>query len=255
MVEGDFDGWWRETAVTRARKTRVATAVKSIKDFYALGRQIPPKRSPRDAYGQGDLTAAAEKLGVSVELARQARQFADRGAGYTREELDELCDLIRQAQPHQADDLPVFGRTHVVRLLTVPKGRRAKLQRAAVEGGWSSNRLAYEVGVRFGPRRHGGRRRRLPADDLGVLTQAEQFCESWRRWVGLLTPDPEQQEAKTKAASLDALPARVRRLVREADAAMAKLHGAATDELKARRPGRAVRHQFQKVETEGGGRR
>jgi hypothetical protein len=222
----------------------VAAAVKSIEDFYALGRQIPPKLPPGETYGEGDLAAAAKKLCVSVELARQARQFADPEAGYTRKELDELCDLIRQVQPDQADDLPVFGRTHVVRLLTVPKGRRAKLQRAAVAGGWSSNRLAYEVGVRFGPRRHGGRKRRLPADDLGVLTQAEQFCESWRRWVGLLTTDPEQPEGKSKTPSVNDLPPRVRRLVRDANAAMAGLHAAATDELKARRPGRAVRHRF-----------
>jgi hypothetical protein len=238
--------------VSQARKTRVAAAVKSIKAMYALGRKIPPKRSPKEAYSQGELAGAAEKLGVSAEFARQARQLADPTAGYTREELDELCELIREVQPDQADDLPVFGRTHVVRLLSVPKGRRGKLQRDAVASGWSSNRLAHEVGVRFGPRRHGGRKRRLPADDLGLLAQAERFCESWRRWVGLVTPDPERKGTKTKALSLDDLPARVRKLVGEADAALKKLHQAATDELKARRPGRAVRHQFR--EAEDGGR-
>jgi hypothetical protein len=235
-------------AVSQARKTRVAAAVKSIKDFYALGRKIPPKRSPREAYGQGDLAEVAEKLGVSVEFSRQARQLADPEAGgYTREELNELCDLIRRGQPDQSDDLPVFGRTHVVRLLTVPKGRRAKLQRAAVEGGWSSNRLAYEVGVRFGPRRHGGRKRRLPEDVVGLLAQAARMCETWRRWIGLVTLDPEQPKVKTKAPSLDDLPPKIRRLVRGADAAMAKVHEATTDELKTRRPGRAVRHQFREA--------
>jgi hypothetical protein len=64
----------------------------------------------------------------------------------------------------------------------------------------------------------------------------------------------QQKGTKSKAPSLDDLPARVRRLIREADAAMTKLHEAATDELKARRPGRAVRHQFQKAEGDGGGR-
>jgi hypothetical protein len=237
-----------EAAVSQARKAKVTAAVRAIRDFYALGRKIPPKRSPREAYSQGDLAAAAERLGVPVEIARQARQFANPTHGYTREELDELCELIRRGQPDQADDLPVFGRTHVVRLLTVPKGRRARLQRAAVAGGWSSNRLAYEVGVRFGPRRHGGRKRRLPADALGLLTQVEGLCESWRRWVALVTPDPELPEAKSKAPTLNDLPPRVRRLVRDADVALAKLHEAATNELMARRPDRAVRHQFRKSE-------
>ena len=42
----------------------------------------------------------------------------------------------------------------------------------------------------------------------------------------------------------------VRQRVRDADAAMAALHQAATDELKARRPGRSVRHQFRKAAAE-----
>ena len=63
-----------------------------------------------------------------------------------------------------------------------------------------------------------------------------------------MTPGTDQKEAKTSAPTLDDLPPTVRRRVREADAAVAALHRAATDELKARRPGRSVRHQFRKAE-------
>lgn len=57
-------------------------------------------------------------------------------------------------------------------------------------------------------------------------------------------PGPGAAEGETKAPSLDDLPPGGRRLVKDADAAMAKFHEAATEELMARRPGRAVRHQF-----------
>jgi hypothetical protein len=40
--------------------------------------------------------------------------------------------------------------------------------------------------------------RRLPNDTLGILAQVERMCESWRLWVGLPTPDPEQPKGKPR---------------------------------------------------------
>ena len=87
-------------------------------------------------------------------------------------------------QPGQDDGLAVFGRTHVIRLLSVrPRSTRAKLQRMAVVNGWSTSRLEAEIARRFGTRRDGGRRRAIPADAVGLLTQVEGMCETWGRLV------------------------------------------------------------------------
>jgi hypothetical protein len=244
-----------EVAVSQARKAKVAAAVKAIREFYALGRSLPKKQAHRDAYDQGTVEAEAKKRGINPDTVRKARQFADAVAGgYTPAEVNDLCRLIAAVQPGQDDGDAVFGRTHIIRLLSVKKQFRASLQEAAVRKGWSTGELEARIAARYGSRRDGGRKRRLPSDALGLLTQVERMCEGWRRWVALVTPDPERPEGKSKAPSLDDLPPRVRRLVRDADAAMAKLHEAATEELKARRPGRAVRHQFRKAGGEPGDR-
>ena len=240
--------------MSQARRAKVTAAVRAIRDFYALGQSVPKKQAHKDAYDQGTVDAEAKKRGINPDTLRKARQFADAAGGYTPGEVNDLCRLISTVQPDQDDGDAVFGRTHLIRLLSVPKHRRAALQEAAVRGGWSTGELEARIAARYGSRRDGGRKRRLPSDALGLLTQAERFCESWRRWVGLLSPDPEQLKGKSKAPTLDDLPPRVRRLVQDADAVMAKLHEAATEELKARRPGRAVRHQFRKAEDEAGDR-
>jgi hypothetical protein len=237
----------REAAVSQARRTRVAAAVKAIRDFYVLGRAVPEKQAHKDAYDQGTVDAEAQKLGINPDTVRKARQFADPAVGYAPAEVTDLCRLIAAVQPGQADELSVFGRTHLIRLLSVKKQFRAGLQEAAVRGGWSTSAFEALIASRYGSRRDGGRKRRLPTDALGLLTQVERLCEGWRRWVALVTPAPEQQDKKTTTPSLVDLPPRVRRLIRDADAAMAKLHEAATDDLKARRPSRAVRHQFRKA--------
>lgn len=240
--------------MSQARKTKVAAAVKAIRDFYALGRSLPRKQAHKDAYDQGTVDAEAKKRGINPDTVRKARQFADPTGGYTPAEVNDLCRLISKVQPGQDDGDAVFGRTHVIRLLSVPKHRRAGLQEAAIRGGRSTGELEARIAAKYGSRRDGGRKRRLPSDALGLLAQAERLCESWRRWVALVTPDPELPEGKSKAPSLDDLPPRIRRLVREADAAVAKLHETATEELKARRPSRAVRHQFRKAGGEAGDR-
>jgi len=238
--------------VSQARKTRVGAAVKAIRDFHALGRSLPKKQPHKEAYDQGSVDAEAGKRGINPDTVRKARQFADPAAGYTPAEVNDLCRLIIAVQPGQDDGYAVFGRTHLIRLLSVKKQYRAGLQEAAVRGGWSTGELEAQIASRYGSRRDGGRKRRLPTDVLGLLTQVERLCEGWRRWVALVSADRERQEGKASGPSLNDLPARVRRLVRDADAAMAKLHGAATDDLKARRPGRSLRHQFRKAEGEGG---
>jgi hypothetical protein len=237
--------------VSQARSAKVAAAVKAIKDFHGLGLVLPRKQAHKDAYDQGTVDAEARKHGINPDTVRKARQFADPVAGYTPAEVRDLCKLITDVQPDQDDRDGVFSRTHLIRLLSVKKQRRAALQEAAIRKGWSSAELEAQIAARYGSRRDGGRKRRLPGDALGLLAQVEQLCESWRRWLLLVTPRTDQKEAKTSAPTLEDLPPKVRRRVRDADAAVAKLHEATTDELKARRPGRSVRHQFRNTGVEG----
>jgi|GEM_PF-4539382 len=236
--------------MSTARGRRVAEAVRAIRELHAAGKKVPPKQSHRDAYNQGTLQAAGEQLGLSPEAARQARQLADPVVGYTADELRELCELIREVQPGQDDDLPVFGKTHLVRMLTVPKPRRAVLQRAAVRGAWSTARLESEIAARFGSRRAGGRRRRVPRDAAGLLVQIEGMCEAWRRLLAEV--DVDDDEETSAHAVLADLPDAVRRQVRAAGRTLATLQEVVTDELSERLPARHVRHQFRDDEGAAG---
>ena len=237
--------------MSKARAKRVVVAVRGIKDFHATGRKLPPKASHREAYNQGTIQTAGEQMGLSAEAARQARQLADPVAGYTALELRELCALIKSTQPDQDDALPVFGKTHLIRLLSVPKSRRAGLQRAVVRGAWSTSRLESEIAAKFGTRREGGRRRQVPQDDVGLLVQLEGACEGWRRLLAAV--DHPATEEKSGHATLIDLPEHVRRQARAAGRAVPALQEAVTDELAERRPNRQVRQPFREVDEEEGG--
>ena len=238
--------------MSKARAKRVVVAVRGIKDFHATGRKLPPKASHREAYNQGTIQAAGEQIGLSAEAARQARQLADPQGGYTTTELRELCAFIKDTQPDQDDALPVLGKTHLIRLLSVPKSRRAALQRAAVKGAWSTARLESEIAAKCGTRREGGRKRQVPHDVVGLLVQLEGACEGWRRLLAAV--DQAATEEKVGHAVLADLPEDVRRHARAAGRAVAALQEAVTDELAERRPNRLVRQPFREVvdEEEGG---
>ena len=119
-------------------------------------------------YQQDVLGVTGERLGVHSETVRQARQFADPESGYTQAEVEELCRAIRDIQS-ESEAGGVFSKTHVVRILTIPKATRAKFQMEAIRGGWSTNRLESEISSRFGSRRQGGRKREIPREAAGLL--------------------------------------------------------------------------------------
>jgi hypothetical protein len=222
----------------------VKAAVEKIREFYALGREIPPKLAHKQTYHQGVIRAEAQRRHINEDTLRKARQFADPVEGYTREELKELCDLIKRVQPEQDERKAIFRRTHVIRLLSVrSKRRRRALQREAILGGWSTAALEAEIAKRFGTRRHGGRRRRIPPDPGDLLVQLEAMCEGWRRWQTELSREVE--EGEEGHASLADLPDTVRKEVEEAGRVLWRLHQAVVEALKDSQPGRAVRLGFQ----------
>jgi hypothetical protein len=227
--------------MSQTRRQQVAAAVKAVRAFHELGRSLPAKASHKDGYGQGTVTLEAEKHGLNPDTVRKARHFADPVSGYTAAEVNALCRSIREVQEEQ--DGPVFGRTHLIRLLSVPKKQRTKVQTAAIENGWSTAELEAHIATRFGSRRDGGRKRRVPSDLPGVLVQLEGLCEGWRRWaevvVGYEGDDQERQVRKRVE-----LPTELLSSVLAATKAIAELHAEVNDELQTRRPKRAVRKRF-----------
>lgn len=246
LICGEFTGF----GMSQSRMAKVAQAVQSIRDFHALGLSLRRKFDGKGSHGQGVIGAEAERLGINADTLRKARQFADPAEGYSPAELDALCRLVSEVQPGQERGA-VFGKTHVIRIVSVEKQFRAGLQKAAVDGAWSTGELEAQIASRYGSRRDGGRKRRAPPDALALLTQLEQLCERWRRWVSLVTP--EDGAKSTRAATLEGVPDDIRALVDQAAAAIKTLHKAAACELLARKPGRVMRHQFRVNECDGGG--
>jgi hypothetical protein len=232
--------------VKSPRRVRVAEAVRKIRAFYTLGRAIPRKQPHRDAYNQRVVEAEAERLGTNTDYVRKARQFADPIEGYTPQELNELCRLIKAVQLTQDDRKAVFGTSHLLRLLTVrPRRRRAALQRRAIEGGWSVSELKLHIAKSFGTRRDGGRRRRIPSDRTALLAQLERMAEEWRRWQAELSREPGPGAAGH--VLLADLTEEMQKRIAAASAAVLRLQRAVVEELAQVQPRRAARIAFREV--------
>ncbi len=227
--------------MSQTRRQQVAAAVKAVRAFHELGRSLPARASHKDGYGQGTVTVEAEKHGLNPDTVRKARQFADPVSGYTVSEVNALCRSIRDVQEEQ--DGAVFGRTHLIRLLSVPKKQRAKVQTLAIENGWSTAELEAHIAARFGSRRDGGRKRRVPSDLSGVLVQLEGLCEGWRRWAEAVVGD-ESDDHECQVRKRIELPTGLLDSVLAATRAIADLHDEVHRELQTRRPKRAVRRRF-----------
>ena len=154
--------------MARIRRQKVEEAVEAILDFFDLGRSLPRKLPHKEAYDQSIVDREAKRRGINPDTIRKARQFADAPTGYSEAEVQALCRLIREVQNDREVGEPVFGKTHLIRLLSVPKRTRQALARRAIEKSWSVADLEAEIARRFGTRRQGGgarssRGRRPPA--------------------------------------------------------------------------------------------
>jgi hypothetical protein len=212
---------------------QVRQAVRAIREFHALGRQVPPKTSLKEAYGEGVVAELAGRWGTNEDKVRKARTFADPRAGFTAAELDELCRLIEDVQSRFGEedkDKYVFRRSHLIRLLSVrPKRRRKTLQERAIKAGWSKSRLEAEIARRFGTRRTGGRMPD-PAETLETwLAQTEGLCETWRRWSAAL----DVRDAKVRVTRQD-LPSEVSRTFRDITTAIGSFQKMLLEEMSRR---------------------
>lgn len=229
--------------MTQTRRTRVKAAIQEIRQFYAIGRSLPRKQSHQVAYGKGEMFTEAKRRRMNEDTARKARQFVDPDIGYTREELNDLCRTIKVVQSAQEDTWPVFRRTYLIRMLSVPKCSRARLQREAITEGWSLAELEREITRRFGTRRHGGRRRRIPRGLAEFLAATETQCESWRRWRAELSRKAKSEE--DRHVMLGDLPRPMQTLIVTVSDQVERLRQAAVKELTRLQPGREVRQVFE----------
>lgn len=231
----------RKAKVDAAYVAKVDAAIQAIQEFFQIGQQLTQKQSHKASYGQDTVGAEAKKYNLNPDTIRKARQFADPVRGYTESEVKELCSLIRTLQTNQRG--AIFGRTHLIRLLSVPKQKRGKVQKLAIECRWSMAELESLIASRFGSRRDGGRKRRVPSEVIGVLVQIEGLCESWHRWAEIVTP-PESNIKQRGTRDGVELPGKLSELVHATTVAMTTLHRAVTDELKTRNPRRNTRKQY-----------
>jgi len=220
--------------MTMTRRAQVTAAIQQIRDFYRVGQELPPKQPHKEVVGRHIIDGEAKRLDMNPDTVRKARQFADPKVGYTRAELDELCRLIRDIQTQQTGEKSVFGRTNLIRMLTVPRRYRKAFQREAVENGWSFRELEAEIARRFGTRRQGGRRRRIPSGAANLLTQFKRMTDTWRRGLAEL-------DTLLKAGERQVLPGTIEEQLRAIGPTMRTLQETVLAELQAIRPSRQAR--------------
>jgi hypothetical protein len=159
-----------------------AKAVREVCKLHRIGhrslRTYPGRQAGADAAKE------ARASGISLYLLRKVRAFADPKRGYAAEELIDLCNSIHFCWGAFVDNGASFGRTHVLRLVGVPKagGRRASIQKAMFENGWSTAELENEVFRRYGRRGQGGRKGAIGTQVAGLLIRLDRLCQSWLRF-------------------------------------------------------------------------
>ena len=236
--------------MTKSRDQRIDDAVKEIEWFHDLGKELLEKLRKAPDEDKGKMTAAeVERLELNPQTLYKARQFADPKAGYTRQEVRDLCRMLTRQKGNGDEKSPVFGRSYVVRLLPLPKHSRAELQAAAIEQAWGYRRLGLEIAKRSPRRKPGGRRRKIPGDLLGLLAQVEGMCETWRRWRHDLGSDTDgTAEGRVRLADL---PDDLKELVEAVSGAVGKLHADVAERLEQERKAEALESGREEAEVDG----
>jgi hypothetical protein len=216
--------------MSRSNSRKAQEAVKKLRRLYQIGERSRRTRPGPGARGAAAIAAEAKELDVTLDTLYKARVFADPDSGYTRGELDQLCELCLQ------NHYPL-GLVQVALLLSVRrKTERARLLDEVVRKRWTTRKLQEEIRKRYGTRRAGGRKPRVSTDAGGVYADLEGKCESWRRWY---------EEFKERDKTQQLLPAgsEVRRLLARVVRAVGDLQDAVTEELARLRPRRTPRRE------------
>src|SRR5438067_2425830 len=130
------------------RRAQVEKAVKDIRAFYRLGRASLKKRPGPGKLNSRDIDLEAERRGINPDTLRKAKQF---GGLYHSDEVDQLCRFCREQQSSMESSRPVFGKTHIIRLVSVTrKHERLRLQQQAVVNAWTVRQLQAAIAKRKG---------------------------------------------------------------------------------------------------------
>jgi hypothetical protein len=156
-------------AINRARATapQVERQIEGIQAYYDVGRQTLQQ-------SHHSLGEVARSLKWSEDKLRKARQLARPVTGYSPDDLQEVFALLREHRP-------VFGPSHLARLVSVPWPERKKMQRRCIQRNWSVSELATAIRKELGRRSQGGRKRRVRKGD--VLIQLDREADTWIRLV------------------------------------------------------------------------
>ena len=151
--------------------------------FYEAGHRSLKDYPERMAYGVLKKFTDNGQIG-QAEQQRKARAFAHPKSGYTKAEMQSLISRCER-------EGFAIGLSHIIRLLSIPKGAdRTALQNAAIDGHWSPRRLDAEIRRSQGKKQKPGvgRRTRPPADTNEALYRLSRQCEQWRRLSSVLLP-------------------------------------------------------------------
>lgn len=186
-----------------------------------LVAQLQPRGRRR--YGEfGDLLNQLADSFATKSASRESRVENLRGV------LDSCCRLYEiysidelEALSNPPSGTHALGWSHLRHLLTLPTAERRRLQRATIQGRWSSLRLLEVIQRTHGRRGVGGRKPHAAKDAGHALRQMVRQCQTLARKVREVWLD------ETSPVLTDATVRELRRrspdLVSEADAALAKL--------------------------------
>jgi hypothetical protein len=202
----------------------IEEAVRGVRDLHQIGRQSLVARPDQGRSSNGVAEEDAQRFSLKANTLRKLRVFADPKRGYSQAELDDLCNSIRDCWDKFAKNGASFGRTHVLRLVSVPKSgrRRDSIQEAMFENGWSTAELESEIFRRYGRRGQGGRKGEIGTKVGGILVRLDRLCTGWLRFHGQLAAREENNDGPAFAA----LPATVHPLVKSITSKMRRLSNA-----------------------------
>ena len=209
------------------KREAIAEVVRVVREFHQIGLQSLRDRPRSGEKVAGAVAMEAQKYGLNEDTLRKARTFADPEIGYTAVEVDELCVAIKKHWDSFTTNGATIGRTHIIRLLAVPRvdGQRASVQAAMFKSGWSTSQLEGEIHRRLGRRKRGGRRADLGTNLPDLLGHLDLQCEAWLRLDDQLVRRQEEgaqssfKDLPQRICSLVAIVTRgMRKLRREIDA-------------------------------------
>ena len=189
-----------------------------LREFYQRGAASRGDEKARIRWRETEDAANSSH----AELLRKARAFADPANGYRPEQFEQLCCMCRK---HGF----ALGVAAVIRLLSVPDRRqRDHLQRQAIAGHWTNERLVAEIRMRFARTKPwAGKHVRTPHDVGEALYRLGWVCN---RWSGLRDALQRSPGGSTKPVQ-GLLPSDVRKRLAKVDSAIKSLHDAVLTRL------------------------